>query len=266
MRPIRSLFAAACLFACLVTAGSANAQNPFSGTWKINQDKSQMAGDLLTFAPAEGQAIELTAGGTKYSFRVDGNTYRLPSGNAAIWRAAGANRWTTEYRKTDGKLLSNDTWQLSADGKNLSVISSGVKANGDLYTDTEEYVRTAGTDGSAGSLIGSWKGTQVKLSSPSDLTIEAIGLDGVTLKIAAIKAICVAKFDGKDTAVQGPDIPPGFRLALTRTGPYSFKMVQKLNGSPISSSEYTVSEDGKTMTEIGNAPGDPPSTTVWEKQ
>ena len=262
MGPRQSLFAAACLFACMVTARTATAQNPFSGTWKIDQEKSQLAGDILVFGPAEGQAIELTSGGTKYSFRTDGNNYRLPSGNLAIWREAGANRWTTEYRKTDGKLMRTDTWELSADGKTLSLTSSGARPNGDLYTDTEEYERTAGTSG----LIGSWKGTNVKLSSPSELTLEVTGLDSMTLKIAALKATCVAKFDGKDTAVEGPDIPPGFRLALTRTGPYSFKLVQKLNGSQISSSEYKVSEDGKTMTEIGNAPGDSPSTTVWEKQ
>jgi hypothetical protein len=256
------LFALACLFACIATVRTAKAQSPLAGTWKINQEKSQLGGDLLQFGPAEGQAIELTSGGTKYSFRLDGNNYRLPSGHVAIWREAGPNRWTTEYRKTDGKLLSKDTWELSADGQTLSLISSGVKANGDLYTDTEEYVRTAGTSG----LIGSWKGTNVKLSSPSELTLEMTGLDSMTLKIAAIKATCVAKFDGKDAAVEGPDIPPGFRLALTRIGPYSFKLVQKLNGSQISSSVYTVSEDGKTMTEVGNAPGDPPSTTVWEKQ
>jgi hypothetical protein len=262
MRPRQSLCAAACLLACMAIVRPATAQNPFSGTWRINQEKSQLDGDILQFGAAEGQAIELTSGGTKYSFRTDGNNYQLPSGDVAIWREAGANRWTTEYRKTDGKLLSNDTWELSADGKTLSLTSSGVKANGDLYTDTETYVRTAGTGG----LIGSWKGTNVKLSSPSELSLEVTGLDSMTLKIAALKATCVAKFDGKDTAVEGPDIPTGFRLALTRTGPYSFKLVQKLNGSQVSASEYTVSEDGKTMTEIGNAPGDPPTTTVWEKQ
>jgi hypothetical protein len=51
-----------------------------------------------------------------------------------------------------------------------------------------------------------------------------------------------------------------------RTGPYSFRLVQKLNGSTISSSVYTVADDGKTMTEVGGTPGDPPSTVVWEKQ
>ena len=44
-------------------------------------------------------------------------------------------------------------------------------------------------------------------------------------------------------------------------------MVQKLNGSVISSSAvYTVSEDQETMTEVGGTPGDPPATMVWERQ
>ena len=73
-----------------------------------------------------------------YSFRTDGKNYAMPSGNVAIWRQTGPNSWTTEYRKIDGKLLSSDTWKLSADGKTLSVTTSGAKANGDLYTDTAD--------------------------------------------------------------------------------------------------------------------------------
>jgi hypothetical protein len=193
---------------------------------------------------------------------VDGNPSARPSGDVAIWRQTSPDSYTTEYRKTDGKLLSSDNWKLSSDGNNLSVTSSGVKANGDLYTNTEEYVRTAGTSG----LMGAWKSTAVKLSSPNELTIQEAGLDGLILKIAALKASAVTKFDGKEVAVEGPDIPTGLRLALTRTGPYKFRLVQKLNGSQVDSSEYTVSEDGQTMTAVGGAPGDPPSTTVWEKQ
>jgi hypothetical protein len=262
MRPARVLFISIWLYIWMGTASMAAAQNPFVGTWKLNQDKSQLAGDIMKFGPAEGEAIELTSGGMTYSFRADGNTYRLPTGNVAIWRQTSPDSWTTEYRKIDGKLLSSDKWQLSADGKELSVTTSGVKANGDLYTDTEDYVRTAGSSG----LVGSWKGTQVKLSSPNELTIQESGLDGLILKIAALKATCVANFDGREVAVEGPDIPSGLRLALTRTGPYSFRLVHKLNGSQLSSSQYTVSNDGKTMTEVGGAPGDPPATMVWEKQ
>jgi hypothetical protein len=261
MRSGRWLLATVWLFLSLA-AGTAAAQNPFVGTWQLDQEKSQLAGDTMKFGPAAGDAIELAAGAITYSFRADGNPYALPTGNVAIWRQTSPDSWSTEYRKPDGKLMSSDNWKLSTDEKNLTVTSSGVKANGDLYTDTEEYARTAGTSG----LMGAWKSTSVKLSSPNELTIQEDGLDGLILKIAAIKATAVTNFDGKEVAVEGPDIPTGLRLSLTRTGPYKFRIVQKLNGSLMDSSEYTVSADGKTMTAVGGAPGDPPSTSVWEKQ
>jgi len=246
----------------LVTTATAAAQNPFAGTWQLNQEKSQLAGHTLKFGPAEGDAIQLTASGVSYSFRLDGGNYATPAGNIAIWRQASPDSWTTEYRKTDGKLLSSDSWKLSTDGKTLTDTTSGVKADGDLYTNSAEYTRTDGTSG----LIGSWKSTAVKLSSPNQLIIQEISLDKLLFKIPAIKASCELNFDGKETAVDGPDLPTGLRLSLFRTGPYSFRLVQKLNGSTVSSSVYTVADGAKTMTEVGGAPGDPPATVVWEKQ
>jgi hypothetical protein len=262
MRARPLLFAVLGWFTCIAAVATAAAQNPFVGTWKLNQEKSQMSGDILTFRPAEGQAIEVTSGGVTYSFRLDGKTYGMPSGDVAIWRKINDTGWTTEYRKIDGKLLSIDTWKLSGDDKHLSVTSSGAKADGDLYTNTAQYLRTAGSSG----LIGSWKSTEVKLSAPDDFTIEESGLDKLAVKIAAQKASFVATLDGKEVPVEGPDIPAGLRVSLTRTGPYAFRMVEKLNGDVVWTSQYTVAEDRKTMTEVGNAPGDPPQTMIWEKQ
>ncbi len=134
---------------------TAAAQNPFAGTWKLNQEKSQLAGDTMKFGPAEGDAIELTAGGVTYSFRVDGKNYAMPSGNIAIWRQTSPIAGPPSIEAQTASCCSSDTWKLSPDGKNLSVTTSGVKANGDLYTDTAEYERTAGTSG----LMGAWKST-----------------------------------------------------------------------------------------------------------
>jgi hypothetical protein len=262
MRPGQFLSATIWLLMIIATTGTAAAQTPFVGDWKLNQDKSQLAGDTMKFGPAQGDAIELKAGGLTYSFRVDGKNYAMPSGNVAVWRQTSPTSWTTEYRKTDGKLLSSDSWKLSSDGQKLSLTTSGVKTDGDLYTDTAEYVRTAGSEG----LMGAWKSTDVKLSSPDEFSIEELGLDKLVLKVPAMKVTCELTSDGKEVAVEGPDIPTGLRISLTRTGPYTFRLVQKLNGSVISTALYTVAEDRETMTEVGGAPGDPPATMVWEKQ
>jgi hypothetical protein len=260
---VRFLLATFALIACMACANTSAAQSPFAGTWKLNQEKSQLAGDTMKFGPAAEQSIELTTGGITYSFRTDGKPYALPSGDVAIWRQNSPSNWTTEYRTINNKLLSSDDWQLSADGKTLTITSTGAKANGDLYTNTATYTRTDGASG----LMGAWKSTAVKLSSPNELTIQVAGLDRLIFKIAAMKATCEANFDGREVAVDGPDIPSGLRLSLNRVGPYSFKLTQKLNGKLISSSVYSVTKDDpNTMTEVGGAPGDPPATVIWERQ
>jgi hypothetical protein len=262
MRAGRFLSATIWFFVSLAITATAAAQNPFAGTWKLNQEKSQLAGDILKFGPAQGQAMELTAGGLTYSFRTDGNGYSMPSGDIAVWRQTTPGSWTTEYRKPDGKLLSTDSWKLSADGQTLSLTTSGVKADGDLYTDNSTYQRTAGASG----LLGDWKSTQVKLSTPDEFTIQVSGLDGLVLKVPAMKLTCEAHFDGKEVPLHAPDLPAGLRASFERTGPSSFRLVQKLNGKTISTVEYTVSQDRQTMTAVGGAPGDPPATMIWEKQ
>ena len=106
MRPGRFVFATASFLLALISGAAAAAQNPFVGTWKVNQEKSQLAGDTMKFGPAEGNAMELIAGGVRYSFRADGGNYATPAGNIAIWRQLSPDSWTTEYRKIDGKLLA----------------------------------------------------------------------------------------------------------------------------------------------------------------
>jgi len=260
---LHSLLALSSLALCIAAGNTATAQSPFAGTWKMNQEKSQLTGDTMKFGPAQEQSIELVAGGATYSFRADGKPYAVPSGDVAIWRQNAPDSWTTEYRKIDNKLLSTDNWKLSADGKTLTITTNGVKANGDLYSNTATYERTAGTAG----LFGSWKSTEVKLGSPNEMSIQTSGIERLIFKIPALKITCEADFDGKDAVPQGPDLPTGLRLVLTRTGPYSFKLVQKLNGSVVDSSVYTVTADAPSiMTQVGGAPGDPPATVIWEKQ
>jgi hypothetical protein len=253
---------AACIAVFFGTATLAVAQSPFVGTWKLNLEKSQLAGDTMKFGPADGQSIELSAGGTKYSFRVDGNIYRMASGDLAQWKQVDPVTWTTDYMKPDGKPLSTDTWKLSADNKILTVVSTGVKPNGDHFADTAVYTRTGGTDG----LLGAWQSTEVKIGSPNELKIAADGFTGITITITELKASVSGGFDGKDAVPVGPTVPPGLTIAISRIGPSSFRMVQKINGSVVYTSRYEVAPDGKTMTETGNAPGDPLQTSVWEKQ
>jgi hypothetical protein len=259
---LRRAVTLAFLLALVGAASVAVAQNPFVGSWKLNQGESNLTGTILKFGPAEGESIELSANGTVYSFRLDGKNYRMASGDLAVWAEADPATWTTEYKKPDGTPLSTDAWKLSSDGQTLTVTSTGTKPDKDQYTDTAIYMRTAGTSG----LMGAWKSTEVKLGSPDDFSIDAYGLGGLVIKIPSLQWTCLATFGGKDAVPTGPTVPPGLTVVLERTGPSSFRLAKKINGNAFYSSLYTVSEDGKRMTEVGNASGDPQQTFVWEKQ
>jgi hypothetical protein len=251
-----------CLLLLLGTASVAAAQNPFVGTWKLNPAKSQLAGATIKFGPAEGNAIEVTADGASYSFRIDGSPYRMTSGDLAVWKQVDDTTWTTTYEKVDGKPLSTDTWTLSPDGQSLTVVNAGTRPDGQGFSNTTNYARTAGTTG----LMGAWKSTDVKLSVGEELVIGEYGLGGLSIKIPSMKASVLAAFGGRDVTPVGPDIPPTLTVALERAGPSSFRLIERLSGAVTYSAVYTVSADGKTMTAVGNARGDPSQTVVWEKQ
>jgi hypothetical protein len=268
--------------------GVCMAQNPFVGTWKLDAAKSRLAGAIISFGRAAEQSVQLAAGGQKYSFRADGNLYRMASGDLASWKRIDANRWSTAYETPSGALFSSETWTLSPDGNRLTAARSRVGAQGATIPDeTIYFVRTAGPTGTSagsptgsvpgslpvsvpesllGSLLGSWKSEKVAIGASRELVIQANGLGGMVLKFPYRQMTCFVDVEGKDVAPEGPVVPPGMTVALLRSGPSSFKWVEKMNGSTVSASVFALAADGQTLTEVGAAPGDPPRTAVWEKQ
>lgn len=250
------------MFALLGSAGAMAADSPFAGTWKMNTEKSKLTGDTMTFSAEPNGMMRYKDSAETYTFRTDGTPATTPMGSSITWKKADDKTYTSTVVR-NGNTLSSDTWNLSDDGKKLTIESKGTKPNGDKFDNSAVYKRTAGTSG----LAGSWVSIEIKLSSPNTLTFAPDGADGMTLTVSAIKATCAAKFDGTDYPATGPTVPEGFTLALTKLGPGSFKMVQKMKGKTLYLSTYTVSADGKMLTENGtNAEGTEPATVVYDKQ
>ena len=89
----------------------------------------------------------------------------------------------------------------------------------------------------------------------------------MALNIPDFQITCNPKFDGKDYPATGPTIADAITVALTRTGPRSFKMLMKGNGNPLETDTYTVSADGKTMTIVSMSVGaDESHTAIYERQ
>jgi hypothetical protein len=243
-------------FAC----SAAWADSPFDGTWQLNASKSQLAGDTMSFEDAGGGTLKYTDSDQSYSFKPDGSSFTTPMGIERTFQKTGEGYTTTN--KKNGFLINTSTWRLSSDGNTLVVESKGTKPNGDTFDNVTTYART----GPGAGLIGGWKSTKVKLSNPNSLTLQSNG-DEVTLTLAAIKATCHGKWDGKDYPATGPTLSDGLTLAVSKSGPNSFKLIEKSKGKAIAIIHYHLAADGKSMTAEGtNGEGKEPFTQIWEKQ
>src|SRR5450631_2215392 len=245
-----------------ITAAAALAQSPFDGTWIMNQGKSHLAGDTMTFEAAGDGMLKYTDSVVSYTFKTDGSEFKTPTGSDRTFKMVDATTYEAASKR-DGTPLGSSTWKLSDHDKRLTIDFKGIKANGETYEDTSVYDRTSGKSG----LVGSWKSKDVKLGSPSSLVLASSGADDVTLSIPAEKATCNAKWDGKDYPVTGGTTPAGVTLAISKMGAKGFKLVQKLNGKATSIEEYKLSSDGKVLDTKGtDGEGKEPYSIVWDKQ
>ncbi len=251
-----------CLFAMLGTASFALAASPFVGTWKLNQAKSHLTGEIMTFSPASNGMIRETVPEGSYTFKTDGNPYPSLFGNTESWQQVSGTSWKVAIHGTGGYTYSQ-TLDLSEDGYSLVITTQGQQPNGSAFHDENVYTRQTGGQG----LMGKWKSTKVKTDTDEMLEFAAYGNDGLTWSLPQMKATLHAKFDGKDYAPVGPTVPKGLTLALTRSGPNSFMVVEKLHGHPMYKGTYTVASDGRTMTNVGGPVGQSqPETVVYDKQ
>jgi hypothetical protein len=235
---------------------------PYAGKWKMNPAKSDFGQTTTTYEQLPSGEMQATAVGQMYKFRIDGKDYPALFGSDAAWTSLGPTSWQTVW-KLKGKVLSTDTLTLSADGKTLTVHTKGTKPNGEPIDDTVVSERVSGGPG----LAGKWKTRNVKSSSPSVVEFAASGTDGLSFKIVDMELSCDAKLDGKDHPCSGPTLGPGWTVAFAKQGERALDMTIKNNGKVLFKNAYTVSADGKTLTENGSVLGtNEKVTVVYDRQ
>lgn len=250
------------VFALAVAVTVAAADPPYVGKWKMNPTKSDFGETTVTYEQLPSGEMQATQSGVSYKFKVDGKEYPATFGSTATWKALGANSWEATY-KLNGKVLTTDTLTLSADGKSMTVNSKGKKPNGEMLDDTVVSERVSGGPG----LAGKWKTKNVKSAAPSVLEIASTGADSVTYKVVDIDLTCNGKFDGKDHPCSGPTLGPGWTAIFANSGPSGLDMTVKNNGKVFFKVSYSVSADGKTLTENGTATAVKEKTkVVYDKQ
>jgi hypothetical protein len=232
----------------LVAAGSMLAADAgYFGKWKLDPARSDFGDTTFTVSQTPSGEMQYSADGQTYTFKVDGKDYPAMFGGTSAWKSGDKSSWEVT-NKMNGKPVTTDTYKLSADGKSLTVNSKGPKPAGGMTDDTFTFQRVSGDSG----LAGKWKTKNFKSTSPDTVELVAAGADGMAFNIPEQKAVCNLKFDGKDYAVTGPTMPANMTATAKRSG-NGFDMTYKMAGKALYQSSFTVSPDGKTLTEAGSA-------------
>jgi hypothetical protein len=236
------------LVASAVVTGVTAADPPYVGKWKLNAAKSTMSGDTVTIENVAGGMMQFNSQGYTYKFKLDGREYPMPDGGTTAWTAANPQTWDVTNRM-GGKVSS--TYHLALQGDQLAVSGKSMKPDGGSVDFTATYKRVSGGPGFA----GRWMSTQVQMPA-SLLEIAANGTDGVTLKDET-GFVASGKFDGKDNPATGKMAGSKYTFAFKQLNPSSFEVTTKLDGKPMYVEVYTVSADGKTLTDNGTPTGAP---------
>jgi hypothetical protein len=259
---MRLLRALSVLLTIAATTTLVAADLPFAGKWKMNPAKSDFGETTITYEQLPSGEMQATSFGQTYKFKIDGKDYPAWYGSQAAWKSLDPTSWQTTW-KLNGKVLTTDTLTLSADGKTLTLNAKGTKPNGEQIDDTTVAERVSGGPG----LAGKWRTKNMKSASPSVLEFAPSGADGLAFKIVDMGMSCDAKFDGKDHPCSGPTLAPGWTVAFDNQRARDLDMTVKNNGKVMFKMSYTVSADGKTLTENATAPGTNEKTkVVYDRQ
>lgn len=248
----------------VASAGAAAALNsPFAGTWKLNVDKSSLAGQTLTYA-ATATGFQFSNGSSvKFDFALDGKDYPVVPGRTVSWTKSADNTWDSIYKDGKGTVVSKVHRVLSADGKTMTVVSTDYHADGTTSQETDVRTRISGGPG----LAGSWK--EVKVSRDTTTMIISVPSAGhIRYESPRAKEITEGPVDGTPSPVQGPSVMEGATIAYKQSTSNELTWSYAVKGKVLWQGVDTVSSDGKSLTSVGWAPGkeSEKTTEVYDKQ
>jgi hypothetical protein len=254
-----------CSVLALQTGSALAADSPWSGTWKLDPAQSHFTGDTFTLAKGPGNMLHYSDGSTaSYDFGVDGKEYKSWANRTTTWTPVGNNAWDT-VTQTDGRVLAKSHRQLSADGKTLTITSTGTRPDGTSFHDEEVFARAGGTAG----LIGTWRSIKVsEPSGPREFVISSPAPGVVHYEVPDMKASAEGRTDGSDNPLKSPDMPPGMTISFEKLSPTKLKYVMKVNGKTDNMGEQTLAADGRSFSDVNWNPGkeDEKTTGIYLKQ
>jgi hypothetical protein len=255
---ITTRFSITTILALAVTSTLTAAEPTFSGTWKLNLAKSRLSGIVYTIEKKPSGMMHYSGGGFEADFDLTGKEYTMPSGVSVIGKELSPTSLELTFRM-NGKAVSKS--RMTVNGNSMTVASDVTGPDGKSVQQTSTDTRVSGGPG----FVGKWKSGEMKGASTS-LQIAMEGANGITVSYPEFQQTCKGSFDGKDYVVNQAGQATKFANVFEKTGS-ALKITTKLNGKPFSVDTYTLSADGKTLTDDSTATATNEKTkSVYDRQ
>jgi len=230
--------------------GTLWAQSPFDGTWKIDLSKTQYQGKPSTYLLQNG-TYECSSCDPKYTLKADGTDQPAPPGaiNYDTRTIKVVDDKTVEFTsKKGGKVVTSVKDTVSADGKTETVeFIIYPETSKQPVTGKETMTRVAAGPPGSHAISGSWQVQKMLSESANALTITYKGTTNGLMMSRPTGESFETKFDGKDYPIKGN--PGVTTVSLIKMSDRSFDQTDKRDGKIVEVVHWTVSADGKTMTE-----------------
>lgn len=242
-----AIFVAATMVLALALATEAKADDPFTGTWRLDPSRTEnSAPSQLTFRSITNGISLQTDRQMPFVAYYNGKDYPLGTGRTI--NALRLNDHTlVSTTKRNGKILSKATVTVSPDGKQTTTFTEG-RAKEGTYKDISVRDRV-GPAPSGDAFLGTWQEdlsqTQYEPSLTYQLRVTGAKLDLTTNRGEVIRA----KLDGKDHRQDTSDTT----VRLNRIDGHTIEMFQESPTGPPVRSRWQVLGTMLTVTVTGTA-------------
>jgi hypothetical protein len=246
----------------LLAGWSIAANDPFVGTWKLNGGKSQMAGQREKIEDLGSNKYRFDSGAVSEVIVADGTDQPVLFGGTMSLQKVSEGVWKA-VNKRGGRVLAEQTWTISPDGKTAMIHSTGTRLDGSTFDSEGVWSRVAGASG----LGGTWESKSQKFGSPTAWEIQPYEGGGLSFVYPSSKGRLDMKFDGKEYVEEGPDAPKGISTSGNRENANTLQLTDKYEGKVLGTNEWKISPDGQTLTmTVHNAGQKKPEVFVYERQ
>jgi hypothetical protein len=248
---------------CLLTSTVWAATDPFAGNWKLDPSKSKLTDQMKVEAAGPNRYGLIFSGGDPETITADGTDQPAHYGTTFSITVESPDRWKA-VRKSGSRIIIVGIWTLSADGKTLDDDYTDYQADGSTAHKLH-YVYARTTPGTG--FVGTWESISEQVDSVFEIQIQPYESDGLSIVNPSQKIVENLKFDGKDYAIQGANLPAGYTCSGHRQSGRSYQMTHKLNGKLIDTRQVEVSPDRKILTMTITIPGQAkPNIQVFNRE